>query len=182
MAKKIIINEEDEMANSNGLIILFFIVVAIILGSLSFIAGIIYTSYLEGKNEEECEVVKPIEEIIDEKTIENYLVTDNKLVKELNSKVNNIEIEKEVLKEQYAYNYLEDEKNYYVLLAYGSYEINGDKKVVYTSIDKKDIYKEYNKNESIVIDENNYNEFSKYRITFIKDGNDIIFKGIERIE
>ena len=182
MAKKVLVNEETEETSSNGLLILFFIIVAIILGSLSFIAGIIYTSYLDGREEENCEVVKPIEEIIDEKTIEDYLVTDDKIINGLKGKVDNIDLGSSLLKEKYIYNYLEDEKNYYVLIAYGYYEIVGDKKKVYTSIDKKDIYKELGKKEEFKIDDSNYNEFSKYKVTFIKDGNDSIFKSVERID
>ena len=182
MAKKILVNEEEEIAGTNGLLILFFIVVAIFIGSLCFIGGIIYTSYVEGKNEEKCLVDKPIEEIIDEKTINDYVVNDEKIIKELEEKVDNIDILARELKEKYIYNYLEDTKNYYVLVAYGCYEINGDNKIVYTSLDKKDIYKEYSKKEQFELDDSNYNDFGKYKVTFSKDGNDISFKSLERIE
>ena len=180
MGKKVIVNEEDE--NSNGLMILFFIIIAIVIGSLSFIAGIVYTSYLDGKDDEACEDVVPIEKIVDEKTINDYVVTDENVIKILNDKVEDIDFSQSVSKEKYLYNYLEDDKYYYVLISYGSFDVDGAKKIVYTDLEKKSVYKEYDSKESFVIDENNYNDFSKYRITFIKDGNDCIFKGAERIE
>lgn len=182
MTKKVLVNVEDEEANNNGLLILFFIVVAIFIGSLSFIAGIIYTSYLDGKKDEECETVKPIEEIIDEKTIEDYLVSDANIVKELDKIVNLISFDDEKNSVKYVYNYLEDEKNYYVLLAYGFVEKVSDKTVVYTDVSRKNVYKEYSKNESFTLDDSNYNDFSKYKVTISKDGNDLYFKSLERIE
>ena len=181
MAKKVLITEEDEQA-TNGLLVLFFIIVAIFIGGLSFIAGIIYTSYLDGNREDECENVTPIEKIIEENKIEDYLITDEKLLKELDEKVDKIKIVDEGYSERYIYNYLEDSKNYYVLVAYGYYEINGKNKIVYTGFDKKNIYKELSSKEELKIDDSNYSEFSKYKVTFAKDGNDSYFKGIERIE
>ena len=103
MGKKVIVNEEEE--NSNGLMILFFIIIAIVIGSLSFIAGIVYTSYLDGKDDGACEDVVPIEKIVDEKTINDYVVTDENVIKILNDKVEDIDFSQSVSKEKYLYNY-----------------------------------------------------------------------------
>ena len=182
MAKKVLVNEEDEVANTNGLLVLFFIVIAIFVGSLCFIGGIVYTSYIDSKNDEKCLEDKNIEEIMEDNSINDYVVTDENVIEKLKDKVDSLDIMSSESKETYIYNYLENTKNYYVLVAYGCYDMKESNKVVYTSCDKKDIYKEYNKEEKFELNDNNYNDFSKYKITFIKDGNNSYFKSIERIE
>ncbi len=182
MAKKVLINEDNEEVNNNGLLVLFLIVLTIFVGSLCFIGGIVYTSYLDGKNEDKCIDEIDNKVIIDEKKVDNYVITDSKVISDLNDKVKELNIIDKDNKMEYVYNYLEDSKYYYVLIAYGSFEVKDSKRIIYTGIDGNNIYKEIDKNDKFILDDSNYNVFSKYKIVFIKDGNNSSFSSIERIE
>ena len=83
---------------------------------------------------------------------------------------------------KYVYTYLEDTKNYYVFIAYGTYEDVQGKRIIYSDLDKNNIYKELNIKDNFIIDDSNYDDFGKYRITFIKDGDNSYFKSLERLE
>ena len=179
MAKKVIVDEDDNEVNNNGLIILFFIILTIFIGSLCFISGIIYTSYLEGKNEDVCSEEKVKEKDINNKDSDTYVVEDNKIIDILDNKINDININNEI---KYVYTYLEDTKNYYVFIAYGTYEDVQDKRIIYSDLDKNNIYKELNIKDNFIIDDSNYDDFGKYKITFIKDGDNSYFKSLERLE
>ena len=119
------------------------------------------------------------EKDINSKDSDTYVVEDNKIIDILDNKINDININNEI---KYVYTYLEDTKNYYVFIAYGTYEDVQGKRIIYSDLDKNNIYKELNIKDTFIIDDSNYDDFGKYKITFIKDGDNSYFKSLERLE
>ena len=86
----------------------------------------------------------------------------------------------EQLFKYYIYSYIEDKDNYYVYVAYGNviYQDN----IYKLLIDEDNIYLEKESIDDLSINSDNYEEFNKYKITYIKDGYDMYFYSIERIQ
>ncbi len=63
-------------------------------------------------------------------------------------------------------------------------DTNDDYTLVYKDYNKKELYQKLNEEEyeDFDVDRFNYNDFSKYKITFTKSGNDYIFESIESIK
>jgi len=105
------------------------------------------------------------------KNRECYKIVDNNIERVCNKDI-------DVL--NYSYAFTEDNDYYYVYTSYGEIKKNDDKYILYIDNTYKDIYKEDIDKNNLIIDESNYEEFSKYKVVFFKDN--FYFKNIERID
>jgi hypothetical protein len=53
---------------------------------------------------------------------------------------------------------------------------------LYTDYEGKNKYNKEAAYNNFVLEEANYKDFSKYKMTFIKNGNDYVFEKIEKLE
>ncbi len=86
----------------------------------------------------------------------------------------------------YTYKYEINDKNAYVYLSLAYIDdTNEDYTLVYKDYNKKELYKKITDEEeydSFEVDRFNYNDFSKYKVTFTKSGSNYVFDNIELIK
>ncbi len=81
----------------------------------------------------------------------------------------------------------EDDNNIYAYVNVGYFSVGMDT-IVYSSMDKTNIVKKFSDGEYSAldneynIDHSNYTQFSEYKMTFVKNGDNIYYKNIERIK
>ncbi len=185
MSKKEDIEEVEEYSR-NALLTMFFIVITIVVGGLCFVGGIIYSTYL---NKEEVEYIEKNNEknTIKEDNNKEQELTEESIITKLKQKKEQILplslIDNSECKELITYDYsnTEDDYNYYLYTSLGL--LNTCSNTIYTEIETKDEYKILDNNESFKITDDNYQDFSKYKITFTKgEKNNIYLSSIERIQ
>lgn len=129
--------------------------------------------------------------IIDKKSIDEVKNIYKELFKEeytfnknecFKIKDNNIErvCNKDIDIADYSYAFIEDSNYYYVFVSYGEIKKKDDKYIFYIDNTHKDVYIEDTDKDNLVINETNYELFSKYKVVFFKDN--FYFKNIERID
>lgn len=81
----------------------------------------------------------------------------------------------------YNYKYEEDDKNVYV---YTSVAFEACADAIYKDYDKKEKVQDINveSDEKFKLDKSNYEQFSKYKLTFTKSGTDYVFDSIELLK
>ena len=115
MAKKVLVNQNDEDTNNSGLLVLFFIILTIFIGSISFIGGIIYANYLNDETDDKCIVEEYKEEVSDKEL--GYEIEDKKVINNLDFKVDVLKGEDYLLfKENTSINDLKDATKLNILL------------------------------------------------------------------
>ena len=82
---------------------------------------------------------------------------------------------------QYIYKMTEKDGKYYVYVAYGLFVNQNGNYTLYTDYEGKNKYSKEATYNNFVLEEANYNEFSKYKMTFYKNGNDFVFEKIEKL-
>ena len=84
---------------------------------------------------------------------------------------------------QFAYKITAKDDKYYVYISVATFYSNEDGSIiVYKDPKLEEKYKDYKTAEEFQIDSSNYDNFSKYKITFVKNGEEYTFSSIEKIE